>query len=98
MSASTRRVRIHSWSFLAVRRGLAAGRLLLIAASVLIAPPMARRTAQQAVTPVRGRKVQQEDVAPLHLDEVQVGNNTLQLYRDGYTLYDAMLTAIDGAR
>jgi cardiolipin synthase A/B len=30
--------------------------------------------------------------------EVQVGNNALQLYGDGPTLYDAMLTAIDEAR
>jgi cardiolipin synthase A/B len=34
----------------------------------------------------------------LHLGEVQVGKNALQLYRDGRELYDAMLAAIDGAR
>jgi cardiolipin synthase A/B len=32
------------------------------------------------------------------LDEVQVGDNSLQLYRDGYELYAAMLAAIDEAQ
>lgn len=32
------------------------------------------------------------------LDEVQVGENSLQLFRDGYELYTAMLTAIDEAQ
>ena len=75
-----------------------AGRLLLMVGSVLVALLKARRTALQAVTVARGRKAQQEDGAPLHLDEVQVGNNALQLYWDGRTLYQAMLAAIDGAR
>jgi len=39
-----------------------------------------------------------EAVPHLHLGEVQVGNNALQLYRDGRELYDAMLAAIDGAQ
>ena len=32
------------------------------------------------------------------LDEIQVGDNSLQLYRDGQDLYDAMLAAVDGAQ
>jgi cardiolipin synthase len=32
------------------------------------------------------------------LDEVQVGDNSLQLYRDGFELYSAMLAAIDEAQ
>src|SRR5579863_3478448 len=34
----------------------------------------------------------------LHLAEVQIGKNALQLYTDGRELYAAMLAAIDGAR
>jgi hypothetical protein len=30
-------------------------------------------------------------------DEVQVGDNSLQLYRDGYELYTSMLAAINEA-
>ncbi len=39
-----------------------------------------------------------EAVPRLHPDEVQVGQNALQLYTDGRELYAAMLAAIDGAR
>jgi len=98
MSASTRRLRIRSWYFLALRRGFSAGLVCMSATGLLVALLVAKLTALQAVTSVRGRKTRQEDVAHLHLGEVQVGNNALQLYRDGHTLYDAMLTAIDGAR
>jgi cardiolipin synthase A/B len=38
-----------------------------------------------------------EAVPHLHLGEVQVGKNVLQLYSDGRELYAAMLAAIDGA-
>src|SRR6266699_2196749 len=100
MSDSARRGRIHTWSSQAARRGLHAGHLLVRAASLLIALLMAKRTALHAVTPARGRKALKAlrlPAAPLHLDEVQVGNTTLQLYWDGHTLYEAMLAAIDGA-
>lgn len=39
----------------------------------------------------------QEQIHP-HLQEVQVGSNTLQLYADGCNLYAAMLAAIDRAQ
>jgi cardiolipin synthase len=98
MSASTRRLRIRSWYFLALRRGFSSGLVCMSATGLLVALHVAKLTAFQAVTSLRGRKTRQEDVPHVRLGEVQVGNNALQLYRDGHTLYDAMLTAIDGAR
>lgn len=98
MSAGTRRVRIQSLIFLIVRRGFSPGRLLLMAMCLLVALHVVKRTALRAVAPVRGQMTLQEDVPHLHLGEVQVGNNALQLYMQGRELYDAMLAAIDTAR
>lgn len=80
MSTSTRWVRIRSWCFLTVRRGFSSGRVRMSATSLLVALHVVKLTALQAVTSLRGRKTLQEEVPHLHLSEVQVGNNALQLY------------------
>lgn len=98
MSASTWRLRIRPWHFLAVRRGFSSGRLLMKATSLLVALHVVKRATLQALTSSHERKTLPEDATHPHLGEVQVGNSALQLYRDGHTLYDAMLTAIDGAQ
>lgn len=44
-----------------------------------------------------GQPLLQEQIHP-HLQEVQIGSNSLQLYTDGCNLYAAMLAAIDRAQ
>ena len=65
---------------------------------LVIALQVIRATALSVMMPLLRQHRAQEEYPPLHLDEVQVGNNTLQLYMDGHDLYEAMLTAIDGAQ
>jgi cardiolipin synthase A/B len=54
-------------------------------------------TAVTRILEYAARGTLDEAVPHLHLGEVQVGKNALQLYSDGRELYGEMLAAIDGA-
>ena len=88
------RVRIRSLLVLTPRRRFTLDRFYRI----LVALHVIRVTALRVMAPLGGRKTLKERFSHLQLDEVQVGNNSLQVYRDGHDLFDAMLAAVDGAQ
>jgi cardiolipin synthase A/B len=55
-------------------------------------------TALMIYDALRKPRSQEKPFPRLPLDEIQLGDHTLQLYEYGRDLYDAMLEAIDGAR
>ncbi len=85
------RVRRRSLLFLIPRRRFTLDR-------ILVALHVDQSDGVRAMAPLGGRKTLKEQFSHLQLDEVQVGNNSLQVYRDGHDLYDAMLVAVDGAQ
>lgn len=83
---------LHFWRRPSIRR------LLLEMTGLLIALESVTVLILQLITAHRRRKEQKGGFPHPYLNEVQVGENILEVYDYGRDLYDAMLAAIDNAR